>query len=151
VDRGSGYFAGISILDPATGAQSNLTEDWVLAFFWSPDGSRIAYVTPSDGGEGSIRWAVVSVADRDTFYLADFRPTQQQIIQYMFFDQYTQSHSPWSPDGTALVFSGTLGFQLIRSELPFGPDTGVYVVSAARRARPVEVAKGTFGIWRPSL
>ena len=39
------------------GLERKIVHDMVLAFFWSPNGREIAYVTTSEGAEGSVRWA----------------------------------------------------------------------------------------------
>jgi TolB protein len=47
------WFGPIQILDAADGLLAVVVDDVALAFFWSPDGSKMAYVTPvpSDGGQ----------------------------------------------------------------------------------------------------
>ena len=149
LDRTSGFFSGLRIITCETGQTRQLTEDWVLGFFWSPGGEQIAYITPSDGAEGSVRWAVLSIASGSTTYLADFRPSQEQLITFMFFDQYAQSHSPWSPDGQYILFAGKLGYQLVRTELPESEETSIFEVPASGLELPTEVAKGSFGVFRP--
>lgn len=39
------YYGPLKLLDPTRGSVRELTDDIVLAFFWSPDGKRIAYFT----------------------------------------------------------------------------------------------------------
>ena len=146
----SGFYPGIWLLDADGGGAQLLTDDLALCFFWSPDGNRIAYVTPSEDAEGSLRWAVMDVEARSTSYLADFRPTQEQLATFMFFDQYGQSHSPWSPDGRSLLFSGVVGYQRIRGTLPEGTSTSVYVTGLDEDEVPRQVATGFLGFWCPS-
>ena len=106
------------------GVERKLVRDMVLAFFWSPSGKEIAYVTTSEGAEGSVRWGLVDVESGDVRYLSDFRPTEEQLNVFMFFDQYVQSHNPWSPDGSALIYSGALGYTKGRDPPP-GAGRGV--------------------------
>ena len=103
----------------------------------------------SEGAEGSIRWSVVDVRSSDVVRLADFRPTQEQLTTFMYFDQYVMSHSPWSPDGGHLLFSGVLGYEKVRRPLPAGASTKVFVADAAAEAPPREAADGSIGFWRP--
>ena len=41
----TGSFGPLHLIDATTGAERVLVEDFVLAFFWSPDGRQIAYLT----------------------------------------------------------------------------------------------------------
>ena len=67
----------------------------------------------------------------------------------MFFDQYVKSHSPWSPDGHHLIFSGILGYEEVRRPLPSGSSTGVFVADLRTDLAPTQIAEGTIGFWRP--
>ena len=81
--------------------------------------------------------------------LADFRPSQEQLTTFMYFDQYVMSHSPWSPDGGHLVFSGALGYEKVRRPLPVGESTKVFVADVRAERPPRAVASGSAGFWRP--
>ena len=146
----SGFYDGLWLVEPSGGTEDRINEDPVLAFFWSSDGSRIAYVTTSETGHGSLRWAVQAIESGDVAYLVDFRPTQEQLISFMYFDQYNQSHSPWSPDGSQLLFAGELGHRPVRIPLSGAESNRVYVVSSAGGSSPEEVASGFVACWGAS-
>ena len=61
LDRGRGYYSSLWLYDAITGDEDRLYDDRLLSFFWSPDGSSIALVVPSEAGEGSIRWATLGI------------------------------------------------------------------------------------------
>ena len=149
LDRRSGYYEGLWLLSAEGSAEQQVTDEPLLCFFWSPEGDRIAYITPSEGAEGSVRWAVVDLQSGEVERLADFRPTQEQLTTFMFFDQYEKSHSPWSPDGNRLIFSGTLGHEEVRRALPAGHSTAVFVADLRTDDPPRQVADGFAGFWRP--
>ena len=130
------------------GVERKLVHDMVLAFFWSPSGKEIAYVTTSEGAEGSVRWGLVDMESDDVRYLSDFRPTEEQLNVFMFFDQYVQSHNPWSPDGSALIYSGALGYTKGRDPLP-GQGEASVIVESVDAGEPTEVASGILGTWSP--
>ena len=130
------------------GAERKIVHDMVLAFFWSPNGKKIAYITTSEDAEGSVRWGLVDVASGDVRYLSDFRPTEEQLNLFMFFDQYVQSHNPWSPDGSALIYSGALGYAQGRDPLPQQDDAWVIVENVAT-GDSSEIARGILGTWSP--
>ena len=145
--RNTGFYSGLWLVDYETREEVQLSDDPALAFYWSPDGSKVAYVTPSDGAEGSLRFGVVEVESGDCVYLSDFTPSQEQLIHFMFFDQYAQSHPVWSPDSGSLLVCGRLGYQLIRSELPTGESNRVVILDAEGGQVPRDIAGGVIGCW----
>ena len=64
-----------------------------------------------------------------------------------FFDQYARSHSPWAPDGSALVVSGT---QQYLSERRNGSGAGgarVYVAETGDDGGLRDLASGGVAVW----
>ena len=145
----SGFYSGLRIMDYETRTETRLTDDPTLAFYWSPDGSRAAYVTSSEDAEGSIRVGVVSADGGAPTYLADFVPSREQLTQFMYFDQYAQSHSIWSPDGGRLLIFGALGYHVARTPLGADATNSALLFDAAGRSEPREVAAGFVGSWLP--
>ncbi len=145
----SGLYDGLWLFDTTAREPERIADDPVLAFFWSPDGSHVAYITSSEYAEGSIRWAVLEVSSKETVYLSDFRPTQEQLIAFMFFDQYGQSHPPWSPDGSLLLFAGEVGARTARTPLSPGESNKLYTVATDGSSDAREIAPGFVGCWEP--
>ncbi|MBP7997763.1 MAG: PD40 domain-containing protein [Chloroflexi bacterium] len=118
-------FGPLRLMTATTGAVQELDTGPVFAFFWSPDGQAIAYLTfPSTQMEDEVQlpgkgvWArpqlqhdelqlelrVVNVATGQRRILLQFAPTDLFLTQFLpFFDQYALSHSLWSPTSDALV------------------------------------------------
>ena len=65
--------------------------------------------------------------------MPDFVPSRQQLTAFMFFDQYAQSLTPWSPDGRSLLIFGKLGYYEERS--PLSDDESKPRHSAGRGGR----------------
>jgi TolB protein len=100
--------------------QNQVAQGELVAFFWSPDGQKIAYFILGSGGPlitsfqtvaqtTSNARLVVRVYDRisgDTKEVATFAPTVsfQQILP--FYSQYQRSGTIWSPDSQNLVLAG---------------------------------------------
>ena len=147
LDRGIGYYDRLTLLDADSTAERVLIEDPMLCFFWSPDGTKIAYITPSEGAQGSVRWAVFDLETDDVHYLADFLPSREQLTMFMFFDQYGQSHRMWSPDSNKILFSGVAGRLESRGPLPDGNASSIYIADVDGSEEPAFVAQGTIGVW----
>jgi TolB protein len=127
------------VVDRATQATRLITEDPVVAFVWSPDAQKLAYLTlaPLRNRVG-MRWNVWDGSQRRTF--STFAPTQTFLNNYLpFFDQYAQSHRVWSPDSTALVFAGSLT----------DGRSGIWVQDVATDQAPRLVGSGLFANWSP--
>jgi TolB protein len=129
----------------------------VLAFFWSPDGRKLAYLTgvlvePSPVGRVDglaapprqqrrtlqVTWHVIDLEHNRTIDLNTFKPTDSFIYLMQYFDQFAQSVALWSPDSTALVYTGQ----------PLIGERGVYVIDTQdAAAQPRFVGPGDFAIW----
>ncbi len=126
-------------------------EDAILAFFWSPDGSKIAFVTPSPATDG-LRWKALDISAGATTALVDFVPSPDQVTMFQFFDQYAHSHSLWSPDSRRVVFSGRLSARASSADFaaqPTQPGSVVLTIDTAAPGMVEEVAEGTLGFWSP--
>ena len=110
--RGTPVFDRLRLISPDGSETSMLLEEQLLAFFWSPQGDRIAWVG-IDPLSRSMDLAVSPVEGGkpagEPRHLFSFSPTGELFTMFSFFDQYAYSHSIWSPDGSALVVTGTDG------------------------------------------
>ena len=110
------YFGPLMLWDAAENKSQLLTTDEALAFFWSPDGRYIAYLTlKSIGPQAKVGQGVaqqrnfftlglIDVETGGQRYITAFEPSpvfSNQILPY--FDQYALSHRLWSPDSQALA------------------------------------------------
>jgi Tol biopolymer transport system component len=99
----------------------------VLAFFWSPDSSKIALFEPQIVAEGNgdgtffLQVSVLNVDDGTVTALTKIRPTRAFIGQVIpYYDQFQRSHTIWSPDSSHIVVNGSTD-----DDLP-----GIFIVSA---------------------
>ena len=148
----------ITVLDAITGDVVTTSGfDNAFAFFWSPDSRKIAYITvASPRGsfnvsnvpptlesllmqEDGLQWAVLDVETGETHTFGSFIPTSEMVYLLSYFNQFSQSHSIWSPDSTHIVFSevdATTGERRVAILDITRPD-----------AVPFAIADGVIGIW----
>lgn len=120
------------------------------AFFWSPDGSRIAILETLPAGDSqqvSRRYLTLSILNTETRQVrrvGPFIPTAAFLTQVVpFFDQYQRSTTPWAPDSSALVISAV------------SPERrpGIYLIDLANLeeggAEFSQIAEGRMAFWRP--
>jgi TolB protein len=132
---GPGGFGGLKVVDPAGGAARTLSrpDEPIVAFFWSPDGSQLAYLSVA-AGSGSVprlTWHVVAREGGEVRDLASFTPSQAFASMISFFDAYALALDLWSPDGSRIVY---------------GTDEGVYVVDVAS-GEATRRADGVLAMW----
>lgn len=129
-----------SVIDVGTGETVEITDAAIAAFFWSPDGERLLYLDPEPDDERFwFRWGVWD--GTSSFLTPRFVPSMLIAGAYLrFFEQYAQSMSLWSPDGTAFAYPGT------NEE----GEEGIWVQSARPDRAPVLVADGDFVAWSPA-
>jgi Tol biopolymer transport system component len=122
----------------------------VLSFFWSPDGSKLAYVTTTED-DSALRWMILDAENGSEWHLVDFVPSREQLSVYEFFDQYAYSHSPWSPDSRSLVFAGTPVGGGTTASYGSGqaPRYSIVTVDTSPTAFVNIIAEGILGFWSP--
>lgn len=162
------YFLGPVRVLPRPGAEPvPLGDRQAVAFFWSPDGQRLAVLVPErqeerpgagDGRRAASRaagaetfaapvlqdqlrlaWYVAQADSGEWFRLTEFSPSQDFLFTLPFFDQYARSMTLWSPDGAWLAYAGSTGSD---------SKPGIWVVEASPGAAPRRVADGTMLSWR---
>ena len=145
----SGAFERLRIVSASGGGEEELTGQSLLAFYWAPDGRRIAWVG-IDREDRNFHWNVSSVSPNtapDSPELFSFHPTREVLTMLSYFDQYAYSHSPWSPDSAHLVVAGSEvpPFERRNGHTPTGAR--VYVIDVTGQAPPQEIAEGTLAFW----
>ncbi len=123
-----------------------LVDESFLAFFWAPDGDKIAYIS-IDADQQDFTWKVVNRSGGDPVSLARFIPSVEFLTMVSFFDQYTHSHSIWSPDSSQIVFSGTTSPGDLGRNGGSPAGDKVYVLDARPGAAPREIASSRFAVW----
>jgi len=106
----------LHVVDVNTSKELFKENEDVLAFFWSPNGDKIAYFIPkinSDSGQGSsdtqtqqqvlLQLKILDAKSGKSKELFTFQPTDQFFAILPYFDQYHQSATIWSPDSYNLV------------------------------------------------
>ena len=142
-------FERMRLISADGSAESTITEELLLAFYWSPDSSRVAWVG-LEREQRTFDWNVATVSGDgagESRTLFNFNPSRDVFTMLSFFDQYAYSHSPWSPDSSHLVVAGTqtAPFERRNGHTPTGAR--VFVLDALGSAPPQEIAEGTLAFW----
>jgi TolB protein len=130
----------LTVIDLDTGESVEVTDAPIAAYFWSPDGQRLLFLQPErDEDQIWFRWGVWD--GTSSFLLPRFVPSLLFLRDYLqFFEQYAQSISLWSPDGSAFAYPG----------MNEAGEEGIWIQSAQPDRAPVLVADGDFVAWSPS-
>jgi Tol biopolymer transport system component len=136
----SPFFPALDVLSLADGARTRVAQDRIAAFFWAPDGRRIAYAVFRGPDTPGVSWWVVDADGQHRVLLGSYAPDDDSLFMLLFFDQYAQSMSPWSPDGRYFAFSGSI---------PGQPDgtSQVYVAPTDGSSTPYAIAEGRMPAW----
>lgn len=110
-------FGALTVVDGRTGESRTVSrpDERVAAFFWSPDGQQLAYLTreADDSPRSPHTWHIVSAAGGDARILTSFTPNVAFIGMINFFDAYALSLSVWSPDGRRLTYATPEGVHVV--------------------------------------
>lgn len=132
---------GVRVVDLRTGRQERVSRGIAAAWYWSPDGERLAVLEPVYDGDGPIafRWRLWDGRSRVLGPM--FTPTLSLLQETTpFFSQYAQSWTMWSPDGEAFAFPLDLpGAPSTIVVQPIDPDLPAYAIG-----------RGTFVAWSPT-
>ena len=144
---GSGFglptYSGIKAFDMDTSEQRVITEDEVVAFFWAPDGTKVAYISV-DRSIPALSWKVIDSRGQNKRKLTDFLPSADMgLVLIPFFDQYAYSNRVWSPDSESLVYTGrSVGTN-------GGGADSVFVAPVDGSVPPTAIAQGRLAFWSP--
>ena len=144
-DLGSPFFQRLRIVSADGVTVRTIAEEQVIAFFWSPAGEQIAWVSLVPD-ERLFEWTVASRTGDSIRRIFRFQPSGDVLAMLSFFDQYAYSHSPWSPDSTRLVVAGTqpsLGGR--NGQSPSGDR--IFVLDVSGATPPEEIAVGSLAFW----
>ena len=112
-------------------------DEGIVAFFWDPSARRLLYLDFAGAGSSELAWHVWEEGEVTDFHT--FTPDPIWFATFVpFFDQYAQSMTLWSPDGTAFAFPGTVD-----------GESGVWVQHLDREA-PVRILAGSWVAWGPA-
>lgn len=129
----------LSVIDRRSGTTDRVAAEYSPAFFWSPDGTKLLSLRPEVEGSLAFRWNVWE--DGSSFSSDRFVPSLELSRDYLqFFEQYAQSMTLWSPDGSAFVYAG----QQVESGV-----SGIWIQAATIDTAPVRVADGVIASWSP--
>lgn len=143
----AGALGELHVVDIGT-LEETVKEENVYAFFWSPNGEKLAYFIPlltnqaADGTQTetqqlALRLNMLDVATGESKELFTYQPTEQFANVLPYFDQYHHSVTIWSPDNNNLVLSF----------LSSNGSPGIAIVAASGQLEPRLLAQGFLAFW----
>lgn len=148
-------YSGLETIKADGSERQRVADGGVAAFYWSPDGKRLAYAG-LDRTERALSWFVADPDGKNRRQLASFVPSEEQFAMFRFFDQYAQSHGLWSPDGKYLVWTGHAP-DAARPKAPPGPSgdgqepapgpSQVFVAAVDGSTPPRTLVDGRIALW----
>ncbi len=131
-------FGPLTLVNGQTGEHRIVSRenDHVVAFFWSPDGEQLAYLTrKDDGNPGSDHTWYLTNSSGNARELVSFSPSRSFVGLVSFFDAYAHTFTIWSADSRMLTYAS---------------DDGVYTLDATSGAT-TRISDGELGMWvRPA-
>ena len=131
--------------------ERKIAED-VIAFWWSPDGRKIAYFVPvlsptdlsqpistnvQEDNELFLELYVYDVEDDVSRRLSSFRPTAEFLRIMPYYDQYQRSATIWSADSQLISYAS----------MGTGSVGEIFVINAADNDGPRRIATGEIAYW----
>ena len=142
----AGVIGELTVIDTETDKKVSTGEN-VIAFFWSPNGKKIAYFVPflnqpqegssQSNGQLFLQINMLDVETGESKELFSYRPSEQFTSILPYFDQYHQSNTIWSPDNNNLVLSF----------LDADGNPGIAIVAASGQLEPRLLAEGSLAFW----
>ena len=148
LDQGGLGGHDLRVIDAAAPRTRWVERGHVFGAFWSPDGTRLFYVTRA-GIDLDFTLMRYDVAAGRHQALTRFRVSPGYSTYCAFFDQYALSHALITPDGRWLSIGGSVPGNGGGTR-PFALDQGCYVVPADASAPPRRVADGEIGFFAPT-
>jgi TolB protein len=145
-DPASPLFQRLQVVSAQGSATRTIAEEPLLAFYWSPNGERIAWVAV-DSERGVFTWKVAPASGGPAQELFPFQPSSETLAMLTFFDQFAYSHSPWSPDSSHLVVAGSSEPPSPRRNGQTPTGSRIYVVDVTGATPPQDLAAGTLAVW----
>ncbi len=146
----AGAIGALNVVNIDTNKKVSVADN-VIAFYWSPNGEKLAYYIPflsssssnSSSGSGSTTQQVIlqlnmyDVKTGESRKLFTYQPTDEFKNTLPYFDQYQQSNTIWSPDNNNLVLSF----------VDQNGKPGIAVVAASGQLQPRILAEGYLAFW----
>ncbi|MCC7103585.1 MAG: PD40 domain-containing protein [Chloroflexi bacterium] len=142
-------YQGVDVIKSDGSERTRVTDQEVAAYFWSPDGKRLAF-TSLDPNQRALAWFVCDADGKNRRQIATYLPTDDQVFLFAFFDQFAQSHAVWSPDGRYIVYAGALP-----GPVSANPDDNsdavergqIFIATVDGNVPPRAIADGSIALW----
>lgn len=142
----TGTFDELWLVHRSTGERTLISRGPYVAYWWSPDGQRLALMVPAQTGDGRHYIRLITTSGEQVAATEAVVPSQDFRLAAGFFDQYAQSHPVWTPDGGQFLIAGRRVDDAVHATL--GDPVGDMVFSwKAARGAPLEIVRPGLGAY----
>ena len=138
----------VIFVSPEGEKRATTIDERVIAFAWSPDGSKLAYVTVT-GSQLVWGWNVMDMVTGSKRRLAEFVASEDMRVWLQFFDQFVYSHGIWSPDSRAIVFTGSVAGSGVGASVGLQQQDQVIVLTVGELPTLNVIGEGRLAFWSP--
>ncbi len=147
----SGVFSYVAKVSTGEVEPTRIVQGPLVAFWWSPDGEKLATFHPTYSGDGRFQ---VRLHDPNGEFLGAMEPlipSADVATMVGFFDQYATSHPSWSPDSRWFGIAGKLLSEGPHSSFTGGRPDVSYIWDTVNRGPITALSEGTLVVFqRPS-
>lgn len=143
----SSVFSYVARLSDGDGKQARLVQGPLVAFWWSPDGQRIASLHPTYSGDGRFQIRIHDAAGNFLRAMEPLIPSSDVATLVGFFDQYATSHPSWSGDSRWFAICGKLLSEGPHPSFSGGHRDRAFVWDTVVGGPTTALAEGSFAVF----
>lgn len=147
----SSVFGEIVRIDPGGASPQRIVQGPVVAYWWSPDGEKLATLHPTYSGDGRFQVRLHGPGGMFLGAMEPIIPSADTATMVGFFDQYTVSHPCWSGDGRWFGIAGRRVSEGPHPSFSGGNANSAFIWDTRTSAAPVAISNGALVVFeRPA-
>ncbi|MGB4861151.1 MAG: hypothetical protein WBO97_01715 [Tepidiformaceae bacterium] len=146
----SGVFGEIVRIDSGGRPPQRILQGPVVAYWWSPDGDKLATLHPTYSGDGRFQVRFYGPAGEFLGAMEPIIPSADTATLVGFFDQYAVSHPCWSADGRWFGIAGRRVSEGPHPSFSGGDPNSAFIWDTRAKVAPVAIPGGSLVVFERS-